>query len=430
MALDLFLQKFEDKGIFEQWVGLDLPGTKAAPDFKYPYVTKLDGETGNICCFIGDLHGDVHSLLRTLWRLGALGFIDKNFKITKKNFYLIFLGDYVDRGRYGAEVFYTLMRLKCAKWGQVYLNRGNHEVKGMNERRAREGGGFRNELEIKYQEESDNLFAKICDIYQRLPLSVYITANGETVQAVHAGFGPYNYYYDKQMKQLMTQKNKRYRHIPLEDMDLISPAYQWCDVSQQMHVGAQNIFREDNGRVWNIDIATLVKRLEQVGIRALFRGHQHGSYGLKMLFSPAEYLRLADKESSVDKSSSHYHWSRVLSAEDIAANRLGSGFKISKYMPLFTFSSSPEGVGELYDCFGLLFIDGLYDDWRLKVYEFETAHDDVSYTSISPAMRRLPTTGTGDVLDPVRVTFNNEPEAEEKLKKSLDRIGTQQELIE
>ncbi len=431
-AIDLFLQKFNDKGIFEQWVQLDLPQSTTSIDFKYPYVTKLDAENGSVVCFMGDIHGSLHSLLRSLWRLVALGYLDKNFKITKKNFYLVFLGDYVDRGRYGAEVLYTLMRLKCAKWGQVYLARGNHEVIGINER-----DGFLDELITKYNQPlADKLFTKIDDIYQRLPLAVYITANDQTVQAVHAGFGPYNYYYDDQMKKLMKQKTKRYRHIPLEATDLVAPAFQWCDISQQLHPGTPNRFIPDNGRVWNIDIATLVKRLERNNIKALFRGHQHGSFGLKMLFSPEQYAALPDNKDQMDEASSHYHWLKVVTPDDVKANKLSGGFKIGKYMPLYTFSSAPEGVGEIYDCFGLLFIDDLFDNWRLKVYEFEspiariTEEDKAFYTNISPAMLRLPQSGSGGILDPVRITFYKKQQPENELIKSLNRVSTQSDLVE
>jgi hypothetical protein len=71
---------------------------------------------------VGDLHGDLESLIRIL---------KSNFflqKITRsKDTTLIFLGDYGDRGTHSAEVYYTVLRLKLSFPEQVILMRGNHE---------------------------------------------------------------------------------------------------------------------------------------------------------------------------------------------------------------------------------------------------------------------------------------------------------------
>lgn len=125
-----------------------------------PYVQKLVVRPGSKVCFIGDLHGSVHSLLRNLWRLVALGYLDESFAIKKSNFYMIFNGDFVDRGRYGVEVLYTLMRLKLANWDNIFLLRGNHEDKDLNDR-----DGFLNELEAKYD---------VVDIEQDLKNEVFM----------------------------------------------------------------------------------------------------------------------------------------------------------------------------------------------------------------------------------------------------------------
>ena len=92
-----------------------------------PYARRLTLERDSQVCFFGDLHGSAHSLLRDLKKLKELGYLDNQFKITKKNFHIIFLGDYIDRGIYGVEVVYTLCRLKLANPSQVILVRGNHE---------------------------------------------------------------------------------------------------------------------------------------------------------------------------------------------------------------------------------------------------------------------------------------------------------------
>jgi hypothetical protein len=65
---------------------------------------------------IGDLHGDMQSLR---FILEDSNFMDDSF--------LVFLGDYGDRGSNSPEVYYVILKLKEAFSGRVVLMRGNHE---------------------------------------------------------------------------------------------------------------------------------------------------------------------------------------------------------------------------------------------------------------------------------------------------------------
>ena len=58
--------------------------------------------------------------------LNKAGKLD-GFRLAKPNNYMVFLGDYTDRGNYGIEVLYTLLRLKLANPEHVFMARGNHE---------------------------------------------------------------------------------------------------------------------------------------------------------------------------------------------------------------------------------------------------------------------------------------------------------------
>ena len=69
---------------------------------------------------VGDLHGDLKSL----------GFILRNnsfFTEELQNLYLIFLGDYGDRGEQSPEVYYVVLKLKSIFPENIILLRGNHE---------------------------------------------------------------------------------------------------------------------------------------------------------------------------------------------------------------------------------------------------------------------------------------------------------------
>ena len=88
---------------------------------------------------IGDLHGQYADLMHlfrvygTPSRLGDISYLD-----------YLFLGDYVDRGEWSLETVCLLLALKVEFPGQVWLLRGNHEVRAGTQKSAwvvREGAG-------------------------------------------------------------------------------------------------------------------------------------------------------------------------------------------------------------------------------------------------------------------------------------------------
>lgn len=71
---------------------------------------------------VGDLHGDIESLFTILKESNFIQRMEHDIRA-----FLIFLGDYGDRGDYSKEVYYTVLKLKIAFPTQVILMRGNHE---------------------------------------------------------------------------------------------------------------------------------------------------------------------------------------------------------------------------------------------------------------------------------------------------------------
>lgn len=93
------------------------------------FIQKLDLPKGSKVKIHADVHGDIHSLMAFLGDL-----IGDDFEIKDKNLYICFLGDYTDRGVFGAEVVYTIARLKTANPERIILLKGNHESIGLNRR--------------------------------------------------------------------------------------------------------------------------------------------------------------------------------------------------------------------------------------------------------------------------------------------------------
>ncbi|ETP50198.1 hypothetical protein F442_04419 [Phytophthora nicotianae P10297] len=84
---------------------------------------------------VGDLHGQLEDLLTIM---------EKNGVPSSKTWYL-FNGDFVDRGAHGVEIMLLLLAFKLLYPEFVFLNRGNHE-----ERMINEVFGFQAEVYSKY----------------------------------------------------------------------------------------------------------------------------------------------------------------------------------------------------------------------------------------------------------------------------------------
>src|SRR5262245_56525127 len=160
-ALDAFL-RIEREGPLadaKTWVGKQ-PDPKAFFDFAHswygdrkvpfqPFTAKLVLPDDATAIIMGDLHGDVRSLLRALDELNSRKILD-GFRFREPKYHFLFLGDFTDRGVYGTEVLYTLFRLKMANPDQVHFARGNHEDFNIAARY-----GFLAELQAKYGEEAN-----------------------------------------------------------------------------------------------------------------------------------------------------------------------------------------------------------------------------------------------------------------------------------
>jgi hypothetical protein len=151
-----------------------------------PHVQKLIVDKNNEIYLVGDIHGSIGALVRNMWIWRCIGLLDENFKIAKGK-YIVFLGDYVDRGQYGIFVLYTLLKLKLLNWEQVVLCRGNHETFDIAFKY-----GFWRELRA-YGDNDLFLFAScVVNCFNILPLALYVGVKGDPnfIQCCHGGIEP------------------------------------------------------------------------------------------------------------------------------------------------------------------------------------------------------------------------------------------------
>lgn len=137
-------------------------------DLTSPFVRRIEVEIGDTIIMIGDLHGSIHSLLRNLLRLKHMGMLSDSWKIMQSSVSFLFLGDLVDRGSYGVEVWATVMRLYAANPDNIMVVRGNHEERG-----TWQAYTFLQELNQKFPKHilALKMFTVFCE---RLPHAIYM----------------------------------------------------------------------------------------------------------------------------------------------------------------------------------------------------------------------------------------------------------------
>lgn len=116
---------------------------------------------------VGDLHGDLDDLLHVVDTVGMPA---------RDNVY-IFNGDFVDRGKHGAEVLALVLMMKVVYPDAVHINRGNHE-----DTLICRAYGFYDEIMAKYH--SRSLYSNIVSVFAAMPLAAVVEG---TALVVHGG---------------------------------------------------------------------------------------------------------------------------------------------------------------------------------------------------------------------------------------------------
>lgn len=141
---------------------------------KEPNVIKIDKKDNSDFVVVGDIHGNLESLI----------YIFKSKGDPSTTQYL-FLGDYIDRGTNSCEVIILLYTLKCLYPDNIHLIRGNHEFKDMTERY-----GFKDEClnRIKSKNNGKNFYNKILNSFKYLPICSILN---DKIFCVHGGISPF-----------------------------------------------------------------------------------------------------------------------------------------------------------------------------------------------------------------------------------------------
>ncbi|MDR3550133.1 MAG: metallophosphoesterase family protein [Candidatus Babeliales bacterium] len=374
-----------------------------------PFVQKMVVAPGTTVAIRGDLHGDIHSLLAYIDFLQQKGYMH-GFTITKKDFHILFLGDYVDRGNYGAEVLYTLMLLKIVNPDNVTMVRGNHEDIGMN---ADPKYAFKDECKAKFSQHDHALehveksaaqsiaasfmpasvsasldnefearFKKIARLYDFLPAALYLgsgNAQGKDfMQCCHGGmevgFDPVALLDTKSdiafswITSLNQVDEYKQLHLPkcsaVQNLKNFKP-YFWAQIGFMWNdylVDALGDFLFDpkRGFIYNKKVtAAILNRASRSHhkVKGVLRAHQHSSSNTPMM------------ESILDPKTNHQGVSKLWKDNAHSCQHdLWDGIVCTFLVAPDSKHYNPNGTRFEFDAFALMTTANTFDKWQFKVH--------------------------------------------------------------
>ncbi len=205
---------------------------------------------------IGDIHGNLHSLLNIL-------------EIIKKNKpkIIIFLGDIVDRGIKQLECLIIILALKILNPNKVFLLKGNHETLEMNQYY-----GFFQEFVQKFNDQKR--FKDILEVYNVLPFCAIVNTK---ILCLHGGI-------PEDLEILKKLKGLKQKDINSVFKSVAEGLYQiiWNDPKERLKGFAES-FRGPGIKFFGEDVFNNFLKLNN--LKYLIRAHECFPEGYRWFFN-------------------------------------------------------------------------------------------------------------------------------------------------
>lgn len=227
---------------------------------------------------MGDQHGSLHSFFRIFIRLRIQGIIKQDFKLLQ-DYKIIFLGDIIDRGNFGIEIMYIILKLITVnntgnpnnlRSLNVILNRGNHE-----ETATFHMYGFFGEITKKFPNTSGDIIKKFINLYSYCPSAIILKHKKINYWLCHGGFNIEDAVYPTH--KIIVENNKCiYRDIGNNPSQI-----RWNDF---VNVDVNSISHRTNS-TYNIGTNTLSNFLLINNINFIIRGHTDNENNAMLLYT-------------------------------------------------------------------------------------------------------------------------------------------------
>lgn len=241
------------------------------------YIQKLMLPAGAELITFGDLHGSIHAFARMLCKLMADGYLDQHLRLIKRNVYMIFLGDLTDYGRNGADTLYTVLKLRTANPGEVFLCRGNHEEQNLNQ-----FYGFAQEIASRYPGADQQLLSHVYHLYEHLPYAIFVGMAGHDAagyaQCCHGGIEPNAM---DAIASLLSTPEYFFTKLPPAAFSGGCTGLNWSDFTGALNVSPVNKSPRGVGVVCSIKATD--DYMNKLNIKVFLRGHQDGDDYFKVV---------------------------------------------------------------------------------------------------------------------------------------------------
>ncbi|MBM3886644.1 serine/threonine protein phosphatase [Candidatus Dependentiae bacterium] len=320
--------------------------------------------------FFGDLHGDIQALVRMLCKLMQDGFLTADLRLTNPNNYLVFLGDFIDYGRYGADTLAMMMFLRVLNPDQVLVCRGNHEDANVY---MDSNYGFYAELQSRYGARSAAaLKMRINEAFARLPLAIFVGIAGRPgagfIQCCHGGL-EVDAVNKRKIQDMLTAAASEQTALMNYGWGAFSNL-QWGDFTGRPLTGGS---ASVSGRGTQFDIDG-VKNYMPGLIRYVFRGHQDHTYACKHLVRGIKdpiclaAVVIPDKEALLAAIDNTWLSDKASTVDRLNEQEFVLGEFPDFIGPVFTFTNASSTRSNYDEGFGILSVAESWEHSQLRFY--------------------------------------------------------------
>jgi hypothetical protein len=235
--------------------------------------------SGSTMAVFSDLHGSIHSLLRSLHYLVERGYLNDDFTIKDPNFYFVFLGDYVDRGAFSPEVVYILAKLVVTNSSHVFLLRGNHDVPDVEQ--IIFPTSWRNDLAQRYGVKAGLLKSFFTQFFLHMPFGLYLGTANTTGGKDYMFFSHAGTDLTLNVHGILADEDLAHKYYSLGPVGSAydglraSTPYNWAYIVER----PDKPFSESGNYILSFDnVNNWLSRIndDAACVHGIIRGHQHG----------------------------------------------------------------------------------------------------------------------------------------------------------
>lgn len=345
------------------------------------HIKKIMLPQGSELIIFGDLHGSIHALARAFRQLIKTKYLDEELRITKQNVYFIFLGDLVDYGYNGVDTLYSVMLLQSKNQNNVFICRGNHEDRSLNERVDGAGKGFfgfAEEVQSRYpSDQAAALLSRIYTFYEFLPYAIFIGIEGNEAagfaQCCHGGIEPNA---EPTIQELLHTKELSVAYLPRYAFDCLGcTGLNWSDFSGlDFSPGVQP---SNRGCGYLCSFGYTQEYMKKLNIKLFLRGHQDRNNSFKSLFrgvhEPTYFFSTNPALKSHLQPYSAWIHTTVGSPKELYA----TGFQLKQLQtlqapyaiaPVFTFSNASAPRANDDEGYGIITLGENWDDCTIQAF--------------------------------------------------------------